>query len=233
LTSNDSIAIVRAVKKLSIDKIVANKRKQTECLEELDRLNKSLDFFRQDWPHEDSDKKERMIEQVSKDIIKVEEQLSKTVHMPSIAELKRSDYNSLADDLETLLIHTVKYFDVTTENIAHNSRIIAVEILETFPNLTLEDVMLCFQNAKDGLYGQLYNRIDGLVIKKWLHEYQLEKQKAIIRISEVDEIQHKEIKRTISEEVSYRAVPPRRIRDEAERTGLNVPGLRKKAGKKQ
>ena len=174
-----------------------------------------------------------MIEQVLNDIIRIEEQLSNTVHMPTIAEMKRSDYNSLADDLETLLIHTVQYFDVTTENIAHNSRIIAVEILETFPNLTLEDVMLCFQNAKDGQYGQLYNRIDGLVIKKWLHEYQSDKQKAVIRLSEIDEIQHKEIKRTISEEVSYRALPPRRIRDEAERTGFDVPGLRKKAYKKR
>jgi len=38
-----------------------------------------------------------------------------------------------------------------------------------------EDFKLCFNNAKTGKYGQLYNRLDGSVIFEWLNNYQNER----------------------------------------------------------
>lgn len=38
-------------------------------------------------------------------------------------------------------------------------------------NLKPEDFKVCFENAKKGIYGENYNRIDGQVIFKWLYRY--------------------------------------------------------------
>lgn len=51
----------------------------------------------------------------------------------------------------------------------------AALLLESYPAETIEDVMLCFKNAKQGKYGKIYNRIDGQIIFEWFRQYLDEK----------------------------------------------------------
>lgn len=44
-------------------------------------------------------------------------------------------------------------------------------ILEEYGYMKPEDFKLCFNQAKKGFYGTVYNRIDGQVILTWLKEY--------------------------------------------------------------
>ncbi len=44
-------------------------------------------------------------------------------------------------------------------------------ILSEYPNLTIADVNYVFKKAKMGQYGDLYHRLDGQMILKWLGEY--------------------------------------------------------------
>lgn len=44
-------------------------------------------------------------------------------------------------------------------------------VIEEFYYLKPDDFKLCFTQAKKGIYGKLYDRIDGQVILEWLHRY--------------------------------------------------------------
>lgn len=47
----------------------------------------------------------------------------------------------------------------------------AMLIIEDFYYLKPDDFKLCFSRAKKGLYGKVYDRIDGQVIFDWLNAY--------------------------------------------------------------
>lgn len=65
----------------------------------------------------------------------------------------------------------VNFFNVgKTMNASQIQQTVAL-IRETYPYLTIEDFKICFTNAKKGLYGKLYDRIDGQIILDWLDRY--------------------------------------------------------------
>ena len=51
-------------------------------------------------------------------------------------------------------------------------------IVADFYYLNIEDIKLCFDNAKRGKYGRVYDRIDGNVIYEWLQKYSEERVEA-------------------------------------------------------
>ena len=48
-------------------------------------------------------------------------------------------------------------------------------IIEEYYFLKPDDFKLCFNRAKKGLYGKVYDRIDGAVILEWLGRYEKER----------------------------------------------------------
>lgn len=48
-------------------------------------------------------------------------------------------------------------------------------IVEDFYYFNIEDFKLCFNNAKRGRYGKVYDRIDGNIIYEWLQKYSEER----------------------------------------------------------
>lgn len=48
-------------------------------------------------------------------------------------------------------------------------------IIEDFYYFNIEDFKLCFNNAKRGKYGKVYDRIDGNIIYEWLQKYSEER----------------------------------------------------------
>lgn len=48
-------------------------------------------------------------------------------------------------------------------------------VIEEFYYLKPDDLKLCFTRAKKGVYGRLYDRIDGQVILEWLRQYDQER----------------------------------------------------------
>lgn len=66
-------------------------------------------------------------------------------------------------------------------------------IIEKFPLYKLDDISLCFREAKSGLYGPVYDRIDGQVIMNWLYLYDANKTNEIIDIQEKRKSSYKKI----------------------------------------
>lgn len=48
-------------------------------------------------------------------------------------------------------------------------------VIEDFYYLNIEDFKLCFNNAKRGVYGKIYDRVDGNIIYDWIFRYAQER----------------------------------------------------------
>ena len=55
-------------------------------------------------------------------------------------------------------------------------RNLAEGIIEDFWYLRIEDIRLCFRRAKNGLYGNVYERLDSNTIYSWLNRYDAEEK---------------------------------------------------------
>ncbi len=79
--------------------------------------------------------------------------------------------------LVIILTDVIKFFNVGKtmgqEQIVQTIRLIT----EDFYYFNIEDFKLCFNNAKRGLYGKIYDRIDGNIIYEWLQKYSEERVK--------------------------------------------------------
>ncbi len=52
-------------------------------------------------------------------------------------------------------------------------------LIETYWMYSLEDIQLCLDRGANGLYGEIYNRLDGSVIMGWFRKYEAERMQAI------------------------------------------------------
>lgn len=66
-------------------------------------------------------------------------------------------------------------------------------IIDSFPLYKLDDISLCFREAKKGTYGPMYDRIDGQVIMNWLYLYDNNKIEEIISIQERQKSLYKKV----------------------------------------
>ncbi len=74
------------------------------------------------------------------------------------------------------LINDISEFLNIKETLNTNQILSTVDlIIEEYGYMKPEDFKLCFNQAKKGYYGQVYNRIDGQVILSWLKEYAIER----------------------------------------------------------
>jgi len=64
-------------------------------------------------------------------------------------------------------------------------------IIEEYPHYTQEDFKLFFNMAKKGLFGQIFGRIDGEVIMRWLQEYDLYRRSTAQKLSIQEAEKHK------------------------------------------
>lgn len=73
--------------------------------------------------------------------------------------------------LTIIIIDVIKFFNVgksmSNVQVAQTIELIQQEYWMLKP----EDFKLCFNNAKKGLYGQVYDRIDGQVILSWIQKH--------------------------------------------------------------
>lgn len=90
-----------------------------------------------------------------------------------------------------MIVDLVKFLNVgktmNAEQVSNTSQI----LLNDYGYLQVEDFKLFFNNAKKGLYGQTYDRIDGQVIIGWLNNYVNERTNAADEISYNDHLRAK------------------------------------------
>lgn len=91
---------------------------------------------------------------------------------PSLALMKKEygDVHTKAI-LTIILVDVIKFFNVgksmSNVQVAQTIELIQQEYWMLKP----EDFKLCFNNAKKGMYGQIYDRIDGQLILSWIQKH--------------------------------------------------------------
>lgn len=225
LHSRHSAALARAVKGLTPDKITDAIQRRHDLEIDLESLDNSLAFFKEEY---DGDKKEHYIQIVLDKMEAVEGEVYELSQIRSLAERRREDEEALADDLEWLLLDTVKYFDVPKSAILEYARGLAEDIMMDYPHFTIEDVAVCFQKAKDGVYGEIYNRLDGQIVKRWLREYSDNRTEVVER---KNASRHMALKAG-NNEGRIKAEDPRKLMEEA-KVKLMIDHARKESGSRQ
>ena len=76
----------------------------------------------------------------------------------------------------TLLIDDLLDFFSVSRTIGERQMAVTIKMIaDDFYYFNTEDFKLCFDNAKRGKYGKIYDRIDGNVIYEWLQKYSQER----------------------------------------------------------
>jgi hypothetical protein len=99
-----------------------------------------------------------------------------SIHAPSLRTLEK-EYGK--DDLATvvsfLILQTARYFNLGNNITEDQALETAYLILQTYPYESIEDFILMFNRAKGAKYGEVYNRLDGHTIFRWMEKYLEEK----------------------------------------------------------
>lgn len=91
---------------------------------------------------------------------------------------KEQGIESVKDIIIIELAKCVTFFHVTEQMSTPQIEETVSLIIEEYYYFKPEDFVLCFNNAKKGKYGNVFNRIDGAVIFEWLNKYQAERSEA-------------------------------------------------------
>jgi hypothetical protein len=158
--------------------------------DELQELNNSMNFLLHDFDGSDKERA-RLLEQVEKKISTVESCLVHVERFPKMGELYRQDDQELEDMLLILLNDLRLFFAVDNMISTEGLKGLVPIIVHEYKGLSLEDVALCFMQAKKGYYGEVYNRLDGQVILGWLRKYDQEKRSRHLERMYSTHIQHK------------------------------------------
>lgn len=114
---------------------------------------------------------------------------------PSVGAIFKSKGQTVARAVVSYLItEALEFFSVKETMSDTQIAFTADLILEEYPYFQVDDLKLCFRNAMKLKYGEVYNRIDGQVIMKWLKIYNQE------RCSVADIQSYNEHKKLLSEE---------------------------------
>ncbi|AIM38286.1 hypothetical protein KO02_17540 [Sphingobacterium sp. ML3W] len=141
--------------------------------EQLDDLKRSERFFDKEFKGDD---RETHLAEVRNMIDQMELMLDGLTAPKSIGILNRENSEAVVKTLCLMVNDLRKYFILDRMITKDGILALAPMIIVTHSSLTLEEIAICFCNAKKGFYGEDFQRMDGSTIMKWLKLYVEEKQ---------------------------------------------------------
>lgn len=99
----------------------------------------------------------------------VEDVVNNPLAYPTLAMIKKEfSEEKMIAFLVFILCDLVEFFNVGKSMNATQIKQTARLIYEEYPYMRIHDFRVCFTNSKKGLYGKVYDRIDGAIIMEWL-----------------------------------------------------------------
>ncbi|WP_410221919.1 hypothetical protein [Pedobacter sp.] len=150
---------------------------QQEKREKLESLRKSLSWFASCY---NGDGLFDHLKDITVEINQLTNDLSKAVVTPQPLSQMVHIYPTEAKKGLSLLINDLRlFFKVDNVITSDGIKSLVPMIISEYGSLSLEEVSICFNQAKKGAYGETYNRLDGPVILKWLRIYYADKVERI------------------------------------------------------
>lgn len=95
---------------------------------------------------------------------------------PALAEYRKETSETHLQALLVVLVNDLVSFFSVGKTMGQAQLVQTVQlIIEDYYYLNVEDLKLCFNNAKKGVYGKVYDRVDGNIILGWLQQYAAER----------------------------------------------------------
>lgn len=145
---------------------------QAKLVERLDSLSSSEIFFNDEYQGED---KETCLQSIRQEKEQIRNKLDLAYPIRTIGWLNKELPEFLYDSL-TLLVNDLRLF-FQVDNMITNRGIEALcpLIISKYKHFTLEEIAICFNQAKEGEYGKAFNRLDAAMIMLWLKKANEEK----------------------------------------------------------
>lgn len=163
--TNETIANFGKYNPETIELLIEQGQKQADNYR---TIKASLQFFVQEYTGKD---KESLIAQVEAELIKCQHALQNITTVQTLAVLNKIDRTSTEKCLMVLINDLRLYFQFDNMISTDGIKSICPMIIAEYPGLSLEEITICFSQAKKGHYGELYNRLDGFTIFKFLKTY--------------------------------------------------------------
>ncbi|SMG35672.1 hypothetical protein SAMN05660862_2537 [Sphingobacterium psychroaquaticum] len=156
--------------------------------EELDSLQSSERYFEKEYPGNDRDKH---LAEIRKMIGQMESIIAGLSCPRTIGRLCRENMEMTIDFI-SLLVNDLRRYLILDRMITDSGiQVLSNLIVSTYPALTLEEIAVCFAQAKKGFYGEDYQRLDGSTVMKWLRLYIEDKHERLANKHYSNEVQYK------------------------------------------
>lgn len=100
------------------------------------------------------------------------------------------------DELELLIVDMIlalrDSLSITNNITPTQAREVAIIVPEQYPNLSLEEIAMCFHKGKIGEYGEIMHRLDANVLLGWLNKFSKEMTSVAIVVNSEKHIQLKQ-----------------------------------------
>lgn len=110
------------------------------------------------------------LEDIQKRAEKIKETLRISEKPLNMHELKQFSHDDLTADITMLIIELEHSFNLNNELSVDQIEQLACGIPDRWPSITLEDVALCFNQAKTGKFGDIW-RLDVVTVYSFLTKY--------------------------------------------------------------
>lgn len=91
---------------------------------------------------------------------------------PSLSTFRKETNETSLFAILTILFNDIIDFFSVGRSIGQSQLVSTIQlVVEDFYYLNIEDFKLCFNNAKRGVYGKIYDRVDGNIIYGWIAQY--------------------------------------------------------------
>lgn len=77
--------------------------------------------------------------------------------------------------LNIMLVDVITFFNVGKSMGVDQVKATVPLLIEEYWMLKPDDFKLCFNNAKKGIYGKIFDRLDGQIIMEWLEKYRMDR----------------------------------------------------------
>lgn len=156
--------------------------------DQLDSLRRSEVFFVSEYVGDDKDDH---LAEIRKMIGQAELLLVNTTPPRSIGQLNRENEIDTNKAIALMVNDLRKYFILDRMITGDGILSLVPMIIVTYPSLTMEELAVCFCNAKKGLYGEDFQRMDGSTIMKWIRLFMEDKVARLANKQYTKEVQYK------------------------------------------
>lgn len=125
------------------------------------------------------------------------------VGQPISVVAKVSGLDAIRNQIEFDLIKCMSLLNLNLGIKEHQYQFIVRELVDTFPNESIQDFQLCFRNGIKGYYGKIYN-VDLSVLAIWMGQYLEEKYTYIEKEQKREQAEFNELQANVVSELIER-----------------------------